>query len=54
MKVQERLFLMACATDFMTKILAATGLAVSFQLQKYDNECGLKTKIDFCHYSMST
>lgn len=51
MKAQEGL--MACAIDFMTKILAASGLNIFFQLQKYDNECGLKTKIDFYHDSMS-
>lgn len=42
MKAQERLFLMACATDFMTKTSTASGLAIFFQLQKYDSECGLK------------
>lgn len=47
MKAQERLFLIAYAVDFMTKTLPASGLAIFFQLQKYNNECGLKTNIDF-------
>lgn len=52
MKAQERLYLMACTIDFMTKTLTGSSLAIFFQLQKYDNECGLKTKIDFYHESM--
>lgn len=54
MKAQEWLFLMASAIHFMTKTLTGSGLAIFFQLQKYDNEYGLKTKIDFYHESMST
>lgn len=53
MKAQERLLFMACAIDFMTKILTASGLAIFFQLQKYDNERGLRTRMDFYHESMS-
>lgn len=53
MKAQERLFFIVCSIDFMTKILAASDLAIFFELQNFDNECGLKNKIDFCHDSMA-
>lgn len=53
MKAQERLLFLACAIEFMTKILAASGLAISFELQNCDNECGFKTRIDFCCDSMA-
>lgn len=51
MKAQENLFFIASAIDFTTKILAASGLAIFFELQNCHNECDLKTKIDFCHDS---
>lgn len=53
MKAQERLFLIACVIDFMMKILAASGPDIFFEIQNCDNECDLKTKIDFCHDSMA-
>lgn len=38
MGAQERLFFVACAIDFMTKTLAASGLAIFFELQNCDND----------------
>lgn len=52
MKAQENLFLIACSIDFMTKILAASSLAIFFELQNCRHERDLKTKTDFCHDSL--
>lgn len=50
MKAQENLF---CSIDFMTKILAASGLAIFFDLRNCHHECDLKTKADICHDSLA-